>query len=40
VAAMQPQCILIIFSNFIPLTYFQSDYTRCIHTILLLRMST
>jgi len=29
------------FSNFRPLTYFQRDYTRsCIHTIVLLRMST
>ena len=29
------------FSNFRPLTYFQSDYTRSyIHTIFLLRMST
>jgi len=29
------------FSNFRPLSYFQSDYTRsCIHTIVLLRMST
>ena len=29
------------FSNFRPLTYFQSDYTRsCIHTIVLLKMST
>ena len=29
------------FSNFRPLTYFQSDYTGCcINTIVLLRMST
>jgi hypothetical protein len=29
------------FSNFRPLIYFQSDYTRsCINTIVLLRMST
>jgi hypothetical protein len=29
------------FSNFRPLTYFQSDYTtNCIHTIVLLRMCT
>jgi len=29
------------FSHFRPLTYFQSDYTRCcINTIVLLKMST
>jgi len=34
-------CIAEVVFIHLPLTYFQSDYTRsCIHTLVLLRMST